>query len=141
MRRMIRIPNLHFITTLLGIIAVALITYTDIHFVIIFMTTGVLAYLPSFWIASRFGLSITLYFKEHRKDDYLRFKSDMKFRGVYLISIRVSRDKRIVNDLDVERKYVLMKYVEAIKNIKYGFLLFILLMILSSFLIESEVKY
>lgn len=132
---MIKLPNLYLLSTSLVVIALLLIAYTKIHFVIVFMILGALAYLPNFWIGSRYGLKVTLFLKEFEPDLYKEHKSNYQYKKVFLLSPKAYKNKALFNRLDKEHQYALKKYVQAIGNIKYTFLLLVLSLLFASYFI------
>jgi len=129
---MIKVPNLYLLSTSLIVIGLFLLAYTRLNFVIVFMVFGSLAYLPSFWIGSQYGLKVTLFVKEFVPDLYKKYKSNYKYKGVFFISPQSSNSKALLDKLDKEHQYALKKYAQAVGNIKYTFLLLVLSLLLAT---------
>lgn len=132
---MIKVPNLYLLSTLFCVIALLLLSYTQIHFVIVFMVLGVLVYLPNFWIGSQFGLKVTLFVKEFEPELYKEYKSNYKYKGVFFLSPKAHKSKVVQDKLDREHQYALKKYAQAVGNIKYTFFLLVLSLLFASYFI------
>lgn len=132
---MIRIPNLYLLSTLFCVIALFILVYTQIDFVIVFMVLGTLAYLPNFWIGSQYGLKVTLFVKENEPQLYKIYKSNFKYKGVFFLSPKAHKSKVVMEKLEKEQQYALKKYAQAVGNIKYTFILFIISLLLASYFI------
>lgn len=130
-----KIPNLYLLSTILVVFANLLVRFTQVHFIIIYMILGVLVYLPNFWIGSQFGLKISLFLKEYEPELYRKYKINNKYKGVFFVSSKIQKDKLLYNKLNAEYKYVLNKYVQAVGNIKYTFLILLLSLLFTSFFI------
>lgn len=130
-----KLPKLYLLSTIMVVIALILIAYTQMHFAIVFMIFGALAYLPNFWIGSHYGLKVTLFLKKFYPELYNKNKSNYKYKGVYLISRRVAKKKSVLDKLDKEHQYALKKYAEAVGNIIYTFILIVLSLIYASYFI------
>ena len=100
------------------------------------MVLGGAAYLPNFWLCSRYGFKITLYVKEHEPKLYNEYKSlNMLFKDVFFLSPKASKSKDLLEVLDKEHQYALKKYSQAFGNGIYTFFLLALSLILASFFI------
>ncbi|MFN3195739.1 MAG: hypothetical protein ACE364_07325 [Chlorobiota bacterium] len=131
-----KIPNLYLLSTLLCALAILMVAFTKIHFVIIFMVLGGVAYLPNFWLFSIYGLKVTLYVKEYEPNLYNEYKSlNFLYKDVFLLSPIASKSKDLLEVLDEEHQYALKKYSQAFGNAIYTFFLLALSLILASFFI------